>query len=208
MKRFLSILLVVVLLFAMVGCKGKEINQPENLKAVNIDLIKKQDLGNMMPRILFTHEGKVAFWGTFGFFVLNGEDGSIYRSLNLEAIDHNHFIGEYVTRFLISEDFNKIYIYNEGENNEIVGETYFYYNIEEDVLREIPVSVEVSVLPDLPVYSMEIAGGEQEGYSSNAAYLDENTVVYLNAADWKTIDLNYVKYDIKTGEREAISLFK
>lgn len=206
-KRIVALLLLLgIVVTAFVGCGSKE------SKGLDLSLhpknVARKDLGASMPKILFAHEGKVAFWGTIGFFVIDAEDGSIYRSLDIGQVGLNAMGGVELTRFLVAPDYNKIYIYNEGEDGENVDSDFYYYNIEEDVLRVVPNGTPVEVLPTAPGFPMDIAGGNQEGYTSNPMYLDEDTTVYLQAEEWLARDLMFCKYTISTGETERIPLFR
>lgn len=206
MKRSISILLAIVFMLGLVACN----KEPEEIIITQLTAkdVKNQDLGDMMPKILFAHDGKIVIHGTFGLFVINGEDGSIYRGVNTPIIGHNFMTGDMITYYNYSPDYNSIYFYNKTSDDELVNDFFYFYQIEENTLRQIPNEENPEVMPEQPAFSIEFAGGEPEGYySGNVVFYDENTTVYLRSKDWRVKDLEMVLYHRDTEEFTIFNLF-
>lgn len=206
-RRIISLLLAVVLLFALVGCsKPKE---GEELYRLNMRQVKLADLGNMMPVILYAGDDQVCFWGTFGLIIANADDGSIYRGLDIEKLGYNYLTGELITKFFVSPGYDKIYFYNEGQDEENIDNYFCYYNVEEEKVRILPTGTAVEVREAEALFDVdEMAGGYPEtGYYSNAVLLDDNRMVYLYAQDWYAKDLEIRIFDLTTEELTSLKLF-
>lgn len=206
MRKFLALVLVLILVLSMAGCKS---SAPTSITGVNLKMVKNQEMGSMMPKMLFVHDNKVAFWGEFGLYIINGEDGSIYRSVNLGNVGFNHMTGELKTIFTFSPDFDKIFFYNEDASDKNVEDFYYVYMIEEDIIKQIPNDVAFEHFEDQPVFSLhDLGGGDPEkGYASNPLFYDGITGCYLYSETWRVKDLKFVKYNIQTEETTMIKIF-
>lgn len=146
------------------------------------------------------------FRGEFGLFVVNTADGSFYRTLDLGVLGSDHMTGSIITRFLVGEDENTIYFYNDGDGLEDGGPTspYAYLIEENELVKDVEIG---ATLPPLKAYAEEFIGGNQGGYISNLAYADENTIFYLRTVEWTVADITLRRYDVATGQTTEFPLF-
>lgn len=127
-------ILMIAYLILFTGCDNNKTEIRNNHNKSMSEIIKEireDECNSSFTEIIYASKDKVILCGAVGLIAYDINDEKIYRALDLKSIDMNYMQGSKYTIFSISDDSNKILMYNSSNEK-----LRYLYDIENDKLEK------------------------------------------------------------------------